>query len=103
MDSNDNEAPNTCGKECVARVGAFARRRNPLPDEPPDNDNVAFATAASVPLHVQQQNASDNEESPINHHQLLEQAATLRSYKNTKILLTSLVEVVPRGTLTLVR
>lgn len=102
MESNVENASNAGGKESVTQIGAFARRRNPLPDDPPDNDTAAAESTNSVPLHIEQQTSSDAAESPIDLHQRLEWEAILRSYRNTKLLLSSLVEVTPRRTLTLV-
>jgi hypothetical protein len=102
MNDNDHCAPIPGGKNAVARIGAFAKRRNPLPSDPPENDVVVDDAANSTPLHVGPQKSIDLAESPIDQHQRLEWAATLRSYRNTKLLLSSLVEVIPRGTLTLV-
>jgi hypothetical protein len=102
MDSNGQNAPSKGGEEAVVRVGAFAKRRNPLPDDPPENDDVTVGNSISQSLHVRQQQTIDLAESPLEHHQRLEWAATLRSYRNTKILLSNLVEIVPKGKLTLV-
>ena len=95
----DNEAYS--GKP-AARIGAFAKRRNPLPDDPPENDTAAVDTANTIPIHTLHQTSSYVTESPIDRHQRLEWAASLRSYHNTKLLLSTLVEVTHRGTLTLV-
>jgi hypothetical protein len=86
----------------AARIGAFVQRRNPLPDDPPENDIATAAAHRSKPLHDVLQKSNEASESPIDQHQRLEWAAALRSYRNTKLLLSSLVEVTPRGTLTLV-
>jgi hypothetical protein len=102
MNSNGNIKPSTRGEKSAARAGAFAKRRNPLPDDSPENDNVTVVTTVSAPLHVQQQNTIDLAESSIDHHQRLEWDASLRSYRNTKLLFSNLVDVVPKGRLTLV-
>jgi hypothetical protein len=101
MDRNYEYASNTVGKEAATRLGTFAKRRNPMPEDPPENDSVAKTSA--TPLHVDQPSSSDEVESQIDQHRQLEWAATLRSYRNTKLLLNTLNEVTPRGTLTLVR
>ena len=102
MDNIDHYLPNNRNEESVARIGAFAKRRNPLPDDPPENDDMAVVIANSAPLHDRQQETIESAESPIDQHHRLEWAATLRLYRNTKLLLSSLAEVVPRGMLTLV-
>lgn len=102
MDNNDEYPPNVSGKDSVSRIGAFAKRRNPLPDDPPENDFMTAVATISAPLHVEQQITIDMAESPTDLHQRLEWEATLRSYRNTKLLLSSLEQVIPRGALMLV-
>lgn len=100
MDNNNDYTSNNDGEKPTARIGAFTKRRNPLPDDPPEND-IAVASSSTA-LHDIQQKSSETAEPPIDQHQQFEWAATLRSYRNTKLLLATLVDVTPRGTLTLV-
>ena len=102
MDNSNDYTSNTDGEKPTERIGAFTKRRNPLPDDPPENDIATVAAPSSTALHDGQQKSSETTEPPIDQHQRYEWAATLRSYRNTKLLLSTLVDVTPRGTLTLV-
>jgi hypothetical protein len=111
MNDNHEQYRSAIGAEdSNIRIGAFAKRRNPIIDtnDTPENDVVSTMILAQKPLHVNQDDCNDDNdkttaETLIALHARLEYAAALRSHKNTRLLISSLIEVSPRGNLTLVR
>lgn len=95
------------------RSGAFAKRRNPLPEDPAENDVVVREATPSTagdsdsyaksnsPLHLEP--CDDASDTPFMYHRRMEFEAALLSQRNKELLLSKLVEVAPRGRLSLVR
>ena len=93
----------------VGRMGAFSKRRNPIPDETQENDAVMHSdeTPSTVdsdslksasPLHTQTDSSAI-----LSYHERMEIDAARQFSQNRQLLLPKLVEISPRGRLTLVR
>jgi hypothetical protein len=97
----------------TVRSGAFTKRRNPLPEDPAENDFVVREATPSTagdsdsygksnsPLHLEL--SDETIDSPFMYHRRMEFEAALLSQRNKELLLSKLVEVAPRGRLSLVR
>jgi hypothetical protein len=97
----------------TARSGAFTKRRNPLTEDPAENDFVVREATSSTagdcdsngksnsPLHLEL--SDEIIDTPSMYHRRMEFEAAMISQRNKELLLCKLVEVAPRGRLSLVR
>lgn len=100
-------------EESTARSGTFTKRRNPLPEDPAENDFVVREATPSTagdsdsygksnsPLHLEL--SDEIVDTPFMYHRRMEFEAAMLSQRNKELLLSKLVEVAPRGRLSLVR
>jgi hypothetical protein len=103
MNDYDEHGRDASHKEPVSQTGAFARRRNYPPVDHPEHDINGFKT--EHPTSKDQESDDTREsalESIVERHNRLEWEASAQSYRTTKMLLSSLVRISPRGTLALV-